>query len=78
MCVNVMEAPKCPKPPQCGECAGFTLDCGGHCQCNPVSKQCEGILAPGHSEFYSTKRKKYGYVHVRVKGPKPHNHAGTG
>ena len=78
MCVPATTAPKCSAASTSAcECAPFTLDCGGTCKCNVATKKCEGHLSASHESFFSTKHKRYGYMHVRVKG-KPHNHGGTG
>jgi hypothetical protein len=74
LCVPTSRAPKC-QGIACDGCAPFTLDCGGHCGCNAATQQCEGHLANTHGDFFSTKHKKYGYIHTRVRG-KPGGHGG--
>jgi hypothetical protein len=88
ICVNKQDRPTDCANKVCSDpvCAPYTLDCGGTCGCNAATKQCEGTLMKNHHEDTTVqhgkaakgdKIRRYGYIHVRVKGPYAgHHHAG--
>lgn len=48
-CVHKDFAPPTPcESSQCsGGCKRWSMDCGGHCRCNMMAKQCEAVLGSG-------------------------------